>query len=161
MEQHDPKLTTEDLASGGTETRSEATEGTAEDARPYGEPPAGTRERELNDPESADYESRERATATEAGAGASASEPLLAQGDAADFRAQWESIQAGFVDEPRSAVEQADALVATLMQRLADMFSQERKGLESQWDRGSDVSTEDLRVALQRYRSFFDRLLSA
>jgi hypothetical protein len=67
----------------------------------------------------------------------------------------------GFVDEPRRAVEQADALVADLMQRLASVFSDERKSLEGQWDRGDDVSTEDLRVALQRYRSFFDRLLSA
>jgi hypothetical protein len=69
-------------------------------------------------------------------------------------------IQAGFVDEPRHAVEQADNLVATTMKRLAEMFSAERSKLESQWDRGDDVSTEDLRLALQRYRSFFHWLLS-
>ncbi len=86
--------------------------------------------------------------------------PLVDRGDDDGFRRRWEGIQAGFVDEPRNAVEQADALVAELMQRLAETFSNERKTLEGQWDRGEDVSTEDLRVALTRYRSFFDRLLS-
>jgi hypothetical protein len=82
--------------------------------------------------------------------------------DAERFRERWQDIQSHFVDEPRRAVEEGDALVATLMQRLAEQFSEERSNLEQQWDReGDDVSTEDLRVALQRYRSFFDRLLSA
>ncbi|HSC51893.1 MAG TPA: hypothetical protein VLD16_16640 [Gaiellaceae bacterium] len=74
---------------------------------------------------------------------------------------RWQEIQTGFVDEPRESVAQADALVADLMQRLAASFSNAREGLEEQWDRGDDVSTEDLRVALKRYRAFFDRLLSA
>ena len=65
------------------------------------------------------------------------------------------------MDEPRKAVEDADSLVADLMKRLAETFSQERSSLEEQWDSGEDASTEDLRVALQKYRSFFDRLLSA
>ena len=69
------------------------------------------------------------------------------------------SLQTGFVDEPRRTVEDADKLVAAVMQRLAEGFANERSGLEKQWDRGDNVSTEDLRVALQRYRSFFDRLL--
>jgi hypothetical protein len=69
-------------------------------------------------------------------------------------RAQWSKIQTGFVDEPRRTVEDADKLVASVMQRLADGFANERSGLEKQWDRGNDVFTEDLRVALQRYRSF-------
>jgi hypothetical protein len=76
------------------------------------------------------------------------------------FRTQWIKIQTGFVDEPRLTVEHADKLVAAVMQRLADGFATERSGLEKQWDRGDNVSTEDLRIALQRYRSFFDRLLS-
>ena len=76
------------------------------------------------------------------------------------LRTRWNDIQTGFVDEPRKAVEQADGLVASAMKRLAEVFAQERSGLEQQWDRGDNVSTEDLRVALQRYRSFFDRLLS-
>src|SRR5919199_222963 len=84
--------------------------------------------------------------------------PLLA--DAEGFQARWEEIQVRFVDEPRGAVEDADALVATVMQRLAEGFAQERERLEAQWGRGEDISTEDLRVALQRYRSFFRRLLS-
>ena len=87
--------------------------------------------------------------------------PLFAGEDAESFRDQWRDIQGRFVDEPRQAVEEGDALVATLMQRLADTFAAERESLEGQWDRDEDVSTEDLRVALQRYRSFFDRLLSA
>jgi len=88
-------------------------------------------------------------------------EPLL-PGDQSDrFTTRWQEIQASFVDEPRASVEQADALVADLMQRLAAGFSGERERLEGQWDQGDDVSTEDLRVALTRYRSFFDRLLSA
>jgi hypothetical protein len=86
----------------------------------------------------------------------------LLPGDQSDrFTTQWQEIQASFVDRPRESVEQADALVADLMQRLAASFSNERERLEAQWDRGDDVSTEDLRVALTRYRSFFDRLLSA
>ena len=88
-------------------------------------------------------------------------EPLLASEEAESYRMRWERLQVGFVDEPRVSVEQADSLVAELMQRLAEGFSTERSRLEAQWGRGEDVSTEDLRVALQRYRSFFQRLLSA
>jgi hypothetical protein len=103
------------------------------------------------------------ANAANAGGGAreEAAEPLFADERAGDFRDRWESIQTGFVDEPRRAVQDADTLVAELMRNLADSFSAERKDLEGQWDRGGDVSTEDLRVALRRYRSFFDRLLAA
>jgi len=86
---------------------------------------------------------------------------LFRDTDAADLRKRWSDIQGGFVDEPRKAVEQADSLVADVMKRLAEGFTAERSGLEKQWDRGDDVTTEDLRVALQRYRSFFDRLLAA
>jgi hypothetical protein len=84
--------------------------------------------------------------------------PLLPDGEG--FQSRWEEIQVRFVDEPRGAVEDADALVATVMQRLAEGFAQERERLEAQWGRGEDISTEDLRIALQRYRSFFQRLLS-
>jgi len=85
---------------------------------------------------------------------------LLAADEAGNLRSRWDAIQTGFVDEPRRAVEQADSLVAEVMQRLAQLFADERSKLEGQWSRGDNVSTEDLRVALQRYRSFFDRLLS-
>lgn len=86
--------------------------------------------------------------------------PLFPTGDAEGFRSRWMEIQTGFVDEPRRAVEQADGLVAESMKRLAQVFADERAKLEEQWSRGDDISTEELRVALQRYRSFFDRLLS-
>ncbi len=88
-------------------------------------------------------------------------EPLLPGDQTERYTSRWQGIQARFVDQPRQAVEHADGLVADLMQRLAAGFSEEREKLESQWDSGDDVSTEDLRVALTRYRSFFDRLLSA
>jgi len=88
-------------------------------------------------------------------------EPLFPSDQSEGFRSRWQEIQTSFVDQPRDAVAEADTLVADLMQRLASNFSQERERLEAHWDRGDDVSTEDLRVALTRYRSFFDRLLSA
>jgi hypothetical protein len=86
--------------------------------------------------------------------------PLFEASDADGFRARWHEVQAAFVDDPQAAVKQADGLVAETMKRLAQMFAEEREQLESQWSSGGDVDTEALRVALQRYRSFFDRLLS-
>lgn len=80
--------------------------------------------------------------------------------DGRGFRTRWDGIQTGFVDQPRAAVEQADALVAEMLKRLTDGFGSERAKLESQWSRGQEVSTEDLRIALKRYRSFFERLLA-
>jgi len=86
--------------------------------------------------------------------------PLFPNNELEDLRNRWSAVQTAFVDEPRSAVEQADGLVAAAMKRLAEVFAEERSRLEQQWDRGDNVSTEDLRIALQRYRSFFQRLLS-
>jgi hypothetical protein len=86
---------------------------------------------------------------------------LLDTPESADLRRQWESIQIGFVDQPRRAVEEADGLVAQTMKRVAEVFANERSQLERQWSEGQDVSTEELRVALTRYRAFFDRLLAA
>ncbi|PYK13173.1 MAG: hypothetical protein DME65_02600 [Verrucomicrobia bacterium] len=86
--------------------------------------------------------------------------PLFPENESTNLRNHWTEIQAAFVDEPRSAVEQADSLVADVIKRLASSFADERSKLEGQWGRGDDVSTEDLRIALQRYRAFFDRLLS-
>ena len=96
------------------------------------------------------------------GASASASNggSLLPADMDATFQQRWKEIQTRFVDEPRGAVEDADSLVANLMQQLAEGFAMERERLEAQWGRGEDISTEDLRVALQRYRTFFQRLLS-
>jgi hypothetical protein len=86
--------------------------------------------------------------------------PLFPANELEELRNRWSGVQTAFVDEPRRAVEQADALVASAMKRLAEVFAEERSKLEQQWDRGDNVSTEDLRIALQRYRSFFHRLLS-
>ncbi len=87
-------------------------------------------------------------------------EALFADSELRDMRARWDGIQTGFVDEPRRAVKQADELVASAIKRIAEQFARERSLLEQQWDRGDNVSTEDLRQALRRYRGFFDRLLS-
>jgi hypothetical protein len=89
-----------------------------------------------------------------------ANAPLLSQDFSNRLASEWSSVQASFVDEPRRAVQRADELVATAIKNLADTFAQERSRLESQWDKDGDVSTEQLRVALTRYRSFFHRLLS-
>jgi hypothetical protein len=86
--------------------------------------------------------------------------PLFSGNQANELRGKWDAIQVGFVDEPRRAVEQADRLVDGTMKRLAEIFAEERGKLESHWDKGENVSTEDLRLALRRYRSFFSRLLS-
>jgi hypothetical protein len=89
-----------------------------------------------------------------------AGEPLLAPEHAHGFEARWTDIQHGFVDDPRRAVEEADTLVAELMQHLARTFADERAKLERQWSGGGEVATDDLREAFQRYRVFFARLLA-
>ena len=86
--------------------------------------------------------------------------PLFANEDASGYRTRWSAIQTGFVDEPRKAVEEADTLVAEVMKRLAQVFADERRQLEAQWERAESASTEDLRQAMRRYRSFFERLLT-
>ena len=85
--------------------------------------------------------------------------PLLREEELQGFRTRWDQVQTSFVDEPRLAVEQADGLVANMVKRLAEEFSTARADLEKQWDTGGDVSTEELRQVLRRYRSFFNRLL--
>lgn len=84
---------------------------------------------------------------------------LLTVEDSEHFRTQWNEIQGKFVDEPRAAVQQADVLVADVVEKITQMFTSERTSLEGQWNQGNEVSTEDLRKALQRYRSFFNRLV--
>ncbi len=87
-------------------------------------------------------------------------EPLFPGPELEDFRKRWSDIQTTFVDEPKSSVERADQLVASVIQRLTQVFADEHSRLEQDWSKGGEVSTEDLRQALRRYRSFFDRLLS-
>ncbi|MDT5335060.1 MAG: hypothetical protein QOD90_565 [Mycobacterium sp.] len=90
----------------------------------------------------------------------SARESLFASEDLTGLRSRWDDVQAGFVDDPRMCVQTADGLVSDVVQQLTDGFSHARSRLEEQWARGEDVSTEDLRQALKRYREFFDRLLA-
>ena len=151
-ERADDRLNTADMAAagqGGTLERTRAPRSLGDDAR--GEDVRGPDQvRVRAQPIHAAGEAEERAQST----------PLFADDESTRLRTRWEQIQTGFVDEPRHAVEQADELVAQVMKRLAQVFSDERGQLEAQWTRGDDVSTEDLRIALRRYRSFFDRLLS-
>jgi hypothetical protein len=85
---------------------------------------------------------------------------LFERNRATKLHGQWSEIQARFVDDPREAVKAADTLVDEVIRDLTALFAEERAGLESHWDRNEKVSTEDLRVALRRYRSFFERLLA-
>jgi hypothetical protein len=81
--------------------------------------------------------------------------PLFAEGVASDFRAHWNIVQQGFVDDPQNAVREGDELVAQVIKSLAETFASQRATLE-----GKQGSTEDLRLALRHYRSFYERLLS-
>jgi hypothetical protein len=143
----DRATTTEQIAAAGT---ADSKDRTSLGQRPPGDGQAG-----------------QPASPTQAGAGSDlggGDQPpaqLLADDELQSILARWKDIQAEFVDEPRTAVHDADALVADLMQRLARMFASEREQLESRWASGNDVSTEDLRRGLRRYRSFFERLLAA
>jgi hypothetical protein len=143
----DRAMTTEQIAAAGT---ADGGDGTS-----LGQQPPG------------DGQAQQPAPAMQAGAGddfGGGEQPpaqLLETDELHSILARWKDIQAEFVDEPKSAVHDADALVADLMQRLARMFASEREQLESRWASGNDVSTEDLRHSLRRYRSFFERLLAA
>lgn len=86
-------------------------------------------------------------------------EALFADDEAQSLRSRWEEVQRGFVDEPRESVQRADDLVSDLVDQLTKGFAEARSGLEEQWNKGEEASTEDLRVALTRYRAFFQRLL--
>jgi hypothetical protein len=138
----DPEITTADLAQPKPPSNTTDVRG----------PQSVASERNIN--QSADVAERNLESARPA------TTPLFPGDELDALRTRWKEVQTAFVDERRKAVEQADQLVASAMKRLAEVFAGERAGLEKQWDRGDNVSTEDLRVALQRYRSFFDRLLA-
>jgi hypothetical protein len=93
------------------------------------------------------------------GVNAGSPAPLLSREESEQLRMRWIEIQGKFVDEPRAAVQQADGLVSEVVEKITQMFASEHSSLESQWNQGIDVSTEDLRKALQHYRSFFNRLV--
>jgi hypothetical protein len=130
-------LTTADIAAARTEGRREAPEAASTGGNAPGTAIQVDREREADQPSA-----------------------LFSPEQTDGLRKRWDEVQTAFVDEPRAAVERADGLVAETIKRLAEIFAAERQNLEGQWDRGTDVSTEDLRQALRRYRSFFDRLLA-
>ncbi|MET9452179.1 hypothetical protein [Streptomyces cinerochromogenes] len=137
----------------GTGTRTESDTSVTGGAEAPDEPLAET---------SADTSGTAQAPAATGAPGTSEDEvpQLLTDDDERDFRDRWQAIQNRFVDDPREAVHDADALVADVMQTLASTFAQHKKDLESQWGEGEKVDTEELRGALRRYRSFFNRLLS-
>ena len=165
-------LTTSDLAGAGRNeesvTETEVTIAEAYDLRSEPEPPqrpsltpvAKTPAAAVPSGRAPEGAPARRGTAAAAAPAKEQVSPLFSRDEANELRAHWDAIQVGFVDEPRHSVEQADNLVAETMKRLAEIFADERDKMEHDWDRGADVSTEDLRVALQRYRSFFGRLLS-
>ncbi len=148
------RLTTADIANPPTprQARAAAMDRNTEpaDMRPI-PLPAPTQVK--SDPPSTVVNPENRAPISDAGA-------LFPEDELHNFRAGWDQVQTAFVDEPRQSVEQAESLVANVVKRIAEQFSAEREKLENQWGQGQNVSTEDLRQALRRYRSFFDRLLS-
>ncbi|HEX6047917.1 MAG TPA: hypothetical protein VFZ21_01565 [Gemmatimonadaceae bacterium] len=165
----DARLSTADLAAASERASDRGHE--QHQQRVQNQPPAGKtppdrevtpQNRQVADARATAQRQAAAAQATTPAPGAEHERPssLFAGNEADDFRHRWADIQTGFVDEPRESVERADALVAAAIKRLAEIFAQERANLEQQWARGGDASTEDLRVALKRYRGFFDRLLS-
>jgi hypothetical protein len=106
-----------------------------------------------------EQEQRQEAETAERDADEDGGAALFADEELTEFRSRWDTLQARFVDEPRAAVEGADALVSDLVERLNAGFSDARSRLEESWEQGGEGSTEDLRLALKRYRSFFNRLL--
>ncbi|MFE9568186.1 hypothetical protein ACFYMW_06710 [Streptomyces sp. NPDC006692] len=154
-------LSTEDLA-GTQQVTDDQAPGFAEAPPTYpGEATISREDREEDTSREDQQEDADRAPADGRGAAESADErePLLGE-QQEEFRARWQKIQSQFVDDPQDSVNAADQLVAETMQALATTFSTHKRDLEAQWHRGEEVATEDLRVALQQYRSFFNRLLS-
>jgi len=145
-------LSTADLAGVGSATQATTTDVSGTETTPL--PEQGLEPQSLAPAPTADQPARPDQTKEETPT------PLFAADAAASFRSRWLDIQTGFIDEPTRAVEQADSLVAEIMQHLAKTFAAERAHLEEQGEHGKDISTEDLRMALRHYRSFFDRLLS-
>jgi hypothetical protein len=163
MTAHDEqtKTTTSPTADDDSPARQEySSAGTAEPATGQpaqsvaAEPSAATTR---SDTPAAETESAETATGTSTEQ--SRTNSLFAD-DPSGLRSRWDDVQAAFVDDPRECVQKADTLVAEVVDQLTNGFSEVRSRLEAQWSRGEQASTEDLRVALKRYREFFQRLLS-
>jgi hypothetical protein len=152
-------LSTDDLAQPRGRTTQEKAAGTQSDVPTFpGESTKATSEPVQDEAVQADSDTQGQATDTRAHAEEDAPQLLTAE-DEEEFRTRWQEVQNKFVDDPRDAVHTADALVADVMQRLAATFADHKRELEGQWNRGEAADTEDLRLALRHYRSFFNRLL--
>lgn len=81
--------------------------------------------------------------------------------DSGQLLERWQHVQAAFVDSPRDAVGEASDIVGDVLEKLSRSFDAERRRLDDEWEAGGEPSTEDLRLALRRYRAFFERLLAA
>jgi hypothetical protein len=128
-----------------------------ETAEPMTEPPQAET---LAAPQAADAPVESGAPTRNLDASEGTDQMLFADGELSGLRSRWNDVQAAFVDDPRDCVQKADGLVADVVDKLTAGFAQARSRLEEQWDRGEEVSTEDLRIALKRYREFFERLLA-
>jgi hypothetical protein len=151
------ELHTADLVPGDRDTRGDDGRSATRDARTD----ETTRTEDAGALRAPEPESASRADADNDSRTDDGDAPMALFDNASDLESRWQEIQVRFVDEPRGAVEQADALVAEVMRQLAETFASERAQMEEEWHAGDQVSTEDLRIALKRYRSFFQRLLAA
>src|SRR5215211_6892693 len=115
---------------------------------------------EVRPPTATSDSSAENVGSPNASTDALTEEPLFAEAELSGLRSRWDEVQAGFVDDPRECVQKADRLVSDVVEQLTRGFSEARSRLEEQWARGEGASTEDLRLSLKGYRSFFERLLA-
>lgn len=139
------------LSSAGETEFQEATAGSAPDKQSLTRSQRSSEEDDMN------------ATGTRIAVSVHGDEPgasFFSSAEAQSFRSLWQNVQVGFVDDPRNSVEQASRLVADTVKHLTQGFSTECRKLEQQWGRGDSISTEDLRLLLRHYRSFFERLVS-
>jgi hypothetical protein len=125
-------------------------------------PAHSTEQRDLDSDElhQADFQAAEPAQPKSAAPAETTDQALFADHELSELQSRWANVQAAFVDDPKDSVQQADGLVNDVVEQITSSFSQARSQLEEQWSRGEDASTEDLRVALTRYREFFQRLLT-
>jgi hypothetical protein len=157
--------TTTDQAAAAAPTERPMSTQELRDAQASRAPDAGDRRGDASSAEATTTERPPiRATGEDSAGEGRQDAPLFDEAAGQGLRERWLVIQTEFVDEPRAAVEKADALVAEVLKELTDSFAREREGLEARWsvsgDGSREVSTEDLRQAIQRYRSFFNRLLT-
>nr|WP_271209759.1 hypothetical protein [Rhodococcus wratislaviensis]GLK34507.1 hypothetical protein GCM10017611_13550 [Rhodococcus wratislaviensis] len=149
----------------GTAPRAETTESSTEARGPAAESPqrsTAASSSPVEDQRSTDepVRSTENAQPSAEETESSSNQALFAEDELSVLRLRWDEVQSGFVDDPRECVQKADGLVSDVVDRITTGFSEARSRLEEQWARGEEGSTEDLRLALKRYREFFQRLLA-